>query len=794
MSASKACAYFARGSCSKGANCAFLHPPGPETRRSPSPSNPAGARTPCSFYQHGDCKNSKCNFSHSAPPAPAGPGGRKPCIYYQRGNCTNSKCTFLHSVDQRETREDMDDTTTRTMLGCTATLTSGLRVTKVSLDLESTCVIISNLPEDVEEAALQKILRPIGEHKISLMLKALRPMARVEFETPSLASSAVAAVDKKSFHGHVITARLAPRRESGEGVLRDKLLQVTWDEPTATAFAYFSNRRQAQLAAEKFDGSPIRGKMISTKFQVPKPNQRALFSVVITNLIEDVTKPEIIKLIKCDDVTIQQPPFLHLASFARLSEALEVGGPGTLESVNHVPTLPSDPKLKATAVYAVADQAEKAVETLHGKKFDFLNNSPLWLSRTPSVKFSLKREQFLAIEPRLTSIEAEHSGTEFDFRKFVDEKSTKATLRVTAPDARSLGQLKLKIERLFRGEIIFDEDNNVWDEELLTQKGRIIIGDIAQSKGVYARCDPIKQHILLFAPDDSTGQEVRKRILSRVNKMRNSRRSFKLNRSKFGVIMRCGLETLRERYGQESAKVNIKKFTLSVSLKSDTDFKWVEDFVRGLAESVRSWVVGGVKCPICLGSVTGGLTLSCGHEYCGRCLDHMFQSASFPFTCLAEECGVPIRLSIIKARLGSSVMENLLDLAMETYIKEHPEEYRFCPTSDCAHIYVPGPGNSVHQCKGCLTEICTSCHVEAHAGLTCAERQELCDPIERVFTRWKAENDVRPCSRCRVPIQKKGGCNHMTCSICKADVCWVCMGLFDADTIYPHLEKVHGKV
>lgn len=33
----------------------------------------------------------------------------------------------------------------------------------------------------------------------------------------------------------------------------------------------------------------------------------------------------------------------------------------------------------------------------------------------------------------------------------------------------------------------------------------------------------------------------------------------------------------------------------------------------------------------------------------------------------------------------------------------------------------------------------------------------------------------RPCPRCHAPIEKSGGCNHMTCSSCQLRFCWACM-------------------
>lgn len=44
---------------------------------------------------------------------------------------------------------------------------------------------------------------------------------------------------------------------------------------------------------------------------------------------------------------------------------------------------------------------------------------------------------------------------------------------------------------------------------------------------------------------------------------------------------------------------------------------------------------------------------------------------------------------------------------------------------------------------------------------------------------------------CGVAINKNGGCNHITCTACHSDWCWLCVKTY-GDDIYEHLTAVHG--
>ena len=94
-----------------------------------------------------------------------------------------------------------------------------------------------------------------------------------------------------------------------------------------------------------------------------------------------------------------------------------------------------------------------------------------------------------------------------------------------------------------------------------------------------------------------------------------------------------------------------------------------------------------------------------------------------------------------------------------------------CPL--CATINKPSWLSNAVTCTGCDLEYCAD-HGTAHAGRSC-----------RAFTKAQASDlalnadflrsqKVHSCPQCSAPIEKNGGCMHMTCSRCKFEFCWMC--------------------
>ena len=82
------------------------------------------------------------------------------------------------------------------------------------------------------------------------------------------------------------------------------------------------------------------------------------------------------------------------------------------------------------------------------------------------------------------------------------------------------------------------------------------------------------------------------------------------------------------------------------------------------------------------------------------------------------------------------------------------------------------------------------------AGTPPEWRDWVCDHCQEMAAEWanKPLAKVKACPGCGTMTEKTRGCNHIACTVagCAAHWCFLCGDKFDAGTIYPHLNEVHG--
>ena len=83
---------------------------------------------------------------------------------------------------------------------------------------------------------------------------------------------------------------------------------------------------------------------------------------------------------------------------------------------------------------------------------------------------------------------------------------------------------------------------------------------------------------------------------------------------------------------------------------------------------------------------------------------------------------------------------------------------------------------SYFTCTECNLRSCFDCRALAHPRLTCKEYQAFLiaerTPADAATMEW-FENNTKSCP-CNARIEKNLGCEHMTCTRCRAEWCWLC--------------------
>ncbi|MCJ1286217.1 hypothetical protein MMC26_005562 [Xylographa opegraphella] len=220
-----------------------------------------------------------------------------------------------------------------------------------------------------------------------------------------------------------------------------------------------------------------------------------------------------------------------------------------------------------------------------------------------------------------------------------------------------------------------------------------------------------------------------------------------------------------------------------------------------------------LECPLCGTRGKGVNKLSCGHEYCPDCFDHMCASADAPLRCRkiavtgGKICSKKITLAELETRLGQPAFGNLLQSSLKKYIRFNPTLFLHCSTPNCPQVMKrPAIKNditddagaaadvaSIFTCNLCHASMCLTCETPAHANISCAENKAHVLQADQELQLWKKTNKSQDCPNCKSSIEMiEGGCPHMTCEKCGQHFCWLCMKqLDDGRHAYEHNKYFH---
>ncbi|GLT92181.1 hypothetical protein SLE2022_100320 [Rubroshorea leprosula] len=194
-----------------------------------------------------------------------------------------------------------------------------------------------------------------------------------------------------------------------------------------------------------------------------------------------------------------------------------------------------------------------------------------------------------------------------------------------------------------------------------------------------------------------------------------------------------------------------------------------------------------IYCGICFESYPRRriVTASCGHPYCTDCWrSYVSNAINDGPGCLILKCPHPSRCSaavgrdMIDALATDGEREKYAQYLINSYVEGNKENTKWCPAPgcECAINFLQGENFDV-SCQFSHL-FCWNCTEEAHRPLDCKT-------VEKWMLKNSSESEnmtyvlafTKPCPKCKRPIEKNQGCNHMTCrQPCGHEFCWICLG------------------
>jgi len=175
--------------------------------------------------------------------------------------------------------------------------------------------------------------------------------------------------------------------------------------------------------------------------------------------------------------------------------------------------------------------------------------------------------------------------------------------------------------------------------------------------------------------------------------------------------------------------------------------------------------------------------LECGHLFCKECWDSylrvmiMCEGRGQTISCPATSCDIVVdEATVLELLCKPDVKQKYQLLITNSFVQDHPH-LKWCPSPGCSNaIHATSVDHSPVSCS-CGHAFCFKCGRDPHEPILCEYLKmwmKKCDDDSET-SNWIHCN-TKECPKCHATIEKNGGCNHMHCSTCKAEFCWVCLG------------------
>ncbi|CAF1142190.1 unnamed protein product [Adineta ricciae] len=196
-------------------------------------------------------------------------------------------------------------------------------------------------------------------------------------------------------------------------------------------------------------------------------------------------------------------------------------------------------------------------------------------------------------------------------------------------------------------------------------------------------------------------------------------------------------------------------------------------------------------CQVCsetkpISSYSNRISRQCKHSECKICNECIYQHVAHAsqtmcradVRCPELDCPIILDYEALKKILQRAQDFILLERYDRFYVEHQLEknpEFIWC-THGCGsgQLAENGDQNNIITCIKCGKKSCFIHRVKWHEGVTCADYDRQIDGNRQATHRWLSLN-TKQCPSCQSAIEKRSGCDHMTCARCHFEFCWGCL-------------------
>ncbi len=532
----------------------------------------------------------------------------------------------------------------------------------------------------------------------------------------------------------VITARAVPEPGSITPV-EAATLKLAWYPASRPCWLHYTSAPDASAAASRLDGKtlPGGGAVIGARASAPKPGD-TVFSVTLSGVDEATTSGDLAAWVhRVSDVATSKV-VLGAVSFSNGRAAVElllasaapeyVRGSLTVlpaprparklaAATGAAGTTPKTVKVKALARFSTADAAVRAQRSLTGVKQPTLGGQRLHAQQVASAKFKVLNGAYAVLRPRIDAVLAAGGP---GLRGVAHPGPRTTVVKIRGDSAVGVATTKRLLDGIVAGERLVEvvggvRNVPVWCEGFRGRGGAALDAAVA-AVGVFIQRSSRDTSLRAYGEPGAVAA-ARAVACRLVAAYRASHHIVPVRtaaaRRRLAVRGLPGMPGAVFDAGRRAVLVTGDAAAAAAAAAA----------VAALEGGAEAGAAAAAECPTCFCELGAGHVRlqACGHAYCRECFDGWLAQGEFPLACFVEGCGAPLALRQLREVLGDR-FRPLVRAALDAHVAAHPEALRFCITPDCPQMYATD-GDRVVRCGSCAVTLCTRCHVEEHAGVSC---------------------------------------------------------------------------